>query len=596
MQSPLDVYNQQIEFHKQKLSTLRNTSSILAWLRLLAFILFAISIWWSLSKGGWHYLVPVFPLAAFLYLVKRHAIVDDEIKNVERLIQINESELMVLQHQFIHLEDGEEFKLVNHEYANDLDIFGRASIFQYINRCTSEQGKKLIAGWLLRSSSNEMIVERQSAVKELASEYEWRQQFQAYGIAKQLTFKTQEQIERWLREPLKFLNKPHWNILRFILPAISFTILGLSIAGVISIQAFLLLILLMFVISLAVSRLVILEHNKVNKAAPELQTLSTSIRWIEKGNYKSKLYNDLKSNFVKDGVETSGAIKKLKTILERMDIRLNPVVFLPLNTFVFWDLQQVLSLERWKNDNKRNIAEWFHTIAELESISSLANLSFNNPEWTFPSMAKEHGTVLTENAGHPLIPKSKRVLNSFSTETSPGICLITGSNMAGKSTFLRTIGVNMVIAMAGGPVCAASFRVSNMKVYSSMRISDNLEENTSTFYAELKKLKEIIDAVYKGEKAYLLLDEILRGTNSADRQTGSRALIRQLVNHEAVGLVATHDLELTRLAEEFPDKLHNYHFDVQVAGEELYFDYKLKDGICQSMNASLLMKKIGIEI
>lgn len=168
--------------------------------------------------------------------------------------------------------------------------------------------------------------------------------------------------------------------------------------------------------------------------------------------------------------------------------------------------------------------------------------------------------------------------------------------MAGKSTFLRSVGVNIVLAMMGSPVYAGSFTVSNMKVISSMRINDNLEENTSTFYAELKKLKEVIESVYRNEKVFLLLDEILRGTNSADRHTGSKALIKQLIQHHAVGLIATHDLELAKLADEFPEKLHNYHFDVQVAGDELYFDYKLKRGICNSMNASLLMKKIGIEL
>jgi DNA mismatch repair ATPase MutS len=174
--------------------------------------------------------------------------------------------------------------------------------------------------------------------------------------------------------------------------------------------------------------------------------------------------------------------------------------------------------------------------------------------------------------------------------------LITGSNMAGKSTFLRSIGVNIVLAMMGSPVCAKRLTVSPMKIMSSMRVSDNLEESTSTFYAELKKLKEIIDAVYENKKAFLLLDEILRGTNSADRHTGSKALIKQLIQHKAAGLIATHDLELAKLADEFPGSIHNYHFDVQVANDELYFDYKLKRGVCQSMNASILMKKIGIEL
>ena len=174
--------------------------------------------------------------------------------------------------------------------------------------------------------------------------------------------------------------------------------------------------------------------------------------------------------------------------------------------------------------------------------------------------------------------------------------LITGSNMAGKSTFLRSVGVNIVLAMMGSSVVAKSLMLSPLKVLSSMRVSDNLEESTSTFYAELKKLKEVIDAVYNNEKVFLLLDEILRGTNSADRHTGSRALIKQLILHNAAGLIATHDLELTKLADEFPDNIHNYHFDVQMENDELYFDYKLKRGICHSMNASLLMKKIGIEI
>jgi DNA mismatch repair ATPase MutS len=280
---------------------------------------------------------------------------------------------------------------------------------------------------------------------------------------------------------------------------------------------------------------------------------------------------------------------------------LNPLVFLPLNTFSFWDLQQVLSLEKWKKENKEHIDDWFHSLAEIESLSSLANLSFNNPDWTFPGISQDHGTFMANSLGHPLIPKEKLVTNSFSTESSNGLNLITGSNMAGKSTFLRSVGVNVVLAMMGSAVYAKSFTVSNMKVISSMRVSDNLEENTSTFYAELKKLKEVIEAVYQNEKVFLLLDEILRGTNSADRHAGSKALIKQLIQHNAVGLIATHDLELAKLADDpiaigFPSKLHNYHFDVQVTGDELYFDYKLKRGICTSMNASLLMKKIGIEL
>ncbi|MBK5270628.1 MAG: DNA mismatch repair protein MutS, partial [Bacteroidia bacterium] len=289
-------------------------------------------------------------------------------------------------------------------------------------------------------------------------------------------------------------------------------------------------------------------------------------------------------------------IKKLKNILERFDYRLNPVVHIPLNTFLLWDLHQMMMLEKWKADNKQNISAWFNALANIEALISIATLSFNHPNWSFPVLSNEESVFVADDLGHPLIAPEKCVTNSFSTTGEKQLNLITGSNMAGKSTFLRSIGVNMVFAMMGAPTCSSQLKVSPMKVISSMRVNDNLEENTSTFYAELKKLKEIIDAVNNKEKVFLLLDEILRGTNSADRHTGSIALIKQLLRQNASGLIATHDLELAKLSDEFPASLHNYHFDVQVKGEELYFDYKIKKGICTSMNASLLMKKIGIDL
>jgi hypothetical protein len=454
----------------------------------------------------------------------------------------------------------------------------------------------MFSAWLLGPASNETIIERQAAAKELSLKIEWRQQLQSYGIAHLINIATEIKIEDWLNEDLRFINKPHWKLLRFILPLISFTLLVLYLTNILASNVFYPLIILMLAVSLGISKLIIPEYAKLNKVAPQLETLFDSVAWIEKEDFKSKLLVGLRLKYISKETRSSHTIKKLKNILDRSDIRLNPLVFIPLNTFIFWDLQQALVLEKWKKENKQHIGDWFHSLAEMESISSLGNLSFNHPTWSFPHLADEQGTVIADSLGHPLIPKENLVTNSFSTEGNEGLNLITGSNMAGKSTFLRSVGVNMVLAMMGSPVCASSFTVSNMKVISSMRVNDNLEENTSTFYAELKKLKEVIEAVNSNEKVFLLLDEILRGTNSADRHTGSKALIKQLIQHNAAGLIATHDLELAKLANEFPDKLHNYHFDVQVAGDELYFDYKLKKGICNSMNASLLMRKIGIEL
>ena len=232
----------------------------------------------------------------------------------------------------------------------------------------------------------------------------------------------------------------------------------------------------------------------------------------------------------------------------------------------------------------------------MEVLCSLATLHFNRPQWCFPIFTEKHFTFKATALGHPLIPEESRVVSAFDVEGVSKVALVTGSNMAGKSTFLRSLGVGVVMAQMGAPVCAQSLQLSPVRLMSSMRIADNLAENTSTFYAELKKLKTIIEAVRSHQPLFVLLDEILRGTNSLDRHIGSKALIKQLIKEKAVAVIATHDVEMAKLEEAYPQSIENYHFDVQVEGEELYFDYKLKHGVCTSLNASILMKKIGIEL
>ncbi|MBA3674387.1 MAG: hypothetical protein H0W75_05425 [Chitinophagaceae bacterium] len=256
----------------------------------------------------------------------------------------------------------------------------------------------------------------------------------------------------------------------------------------------------------------------------------------------------------------------------------------------------MLDLEKWKLDQQKNINIWFETLGHIEALNSFAILHFNEPAWVFPDLISGNFFIEAKEIGHPLISKNTRVNNSVKINDNEEIMLVTGSNMAGKSTYLRSIGVNVVLAMAGAPVCAKDFKVSHVQLISSMRITDNLAESTSTFYAELKKLKIIIEKVNKGEKVFILLDEILRGTNSLDRHTGSVALIKQLIKHKAAAIIATHDLELAKLKDDYPENIINYHFDVQVSNDELFFDYLLKPGVCTSLNASILMKKIGIEL
>lgn len=597
MSNPLEAYRHQLAALDIKLALLQKRKSVFGWLRFVTLIAAFIALW-KLWPLGLIVALPVFSILTglFLFILSKDLNNNLTIENSVRLRKINETEIEILNHHFTHLPDGSNYKPETHEYANDLDIFGRASLYQYINRTNSEQGNKMFADWLLHQALPGMILQRQETVKELTPETGWRQQLQSCGIATKITIATQQRIEKWLEQPVSFSGKLLWNILKYLLPAISFSFLTLHLINILDASIFYPLILLMLAVSFAISKLIIPDYLQLNRIAPELESLSGSISLIEKKEFKTDLIKQLQAKYKTGLVASSESIKKLKMVLDLLDIRLNPLVFIPLNTFLFWDLQQIFTLEKWKIANKHNIRDWFDTLAEIECLSSIANLAFNHPENSFPRISNKEGVFIADSMGHPLIAKEKMVCNSFSTEGVNQMNLITGSNMAGKSTFLRSIGINIVLAMMGSTVFARSLALSPMKVLSSMRVSDNLEESTSTFYAELKKLKEVINSVYNNEKVFLLLDEILRGTNSADRHAGSKALIKQLIHHKAVGLIATHDLELAKLADEFPDKIHNYHFDVQVANDELYFDYKLKRGICQSMNASLLMKKIGIEL
>ncbi len=594
---PESFYLQRLTELKTDKTNLLQKRNRLAWLRffsIAAAFTTAILIW---PYGQLPALISFFTFTGlFIYFLKQDINNNAAIENTGRLITINETELSVLRHEFSQLPGGDQYKISTHSYANDLDIFGHASLFQYINRTTSEQGSAELASWLMEPASVIEIEERQQAAKELLNEHQWRQQLQAYGVADAITVSTEQKIRNWLSEETKFIHNWLWRVLQLLLPAISLTILGLYILGIIGINQFIPAAIVSMIVAYSISRIVTPLYAKLSRIAPELETLSNSIGLIEKQSFTATYLQQLKQKFAHHPGKASEKIKGLTRILERLDYRLNFVVHIPLNTFLFWDLQQLFYLEKWRESNRQNIGDWFKGLAEVEAIASTSTMAFNHPDWVFCSFAKEEGVFESEALGHPLIPTKKRISNSFSTKGLNQLNLITGSNMAGKSTFLRSIGVNMVLAMMGAPVCATRLTLSPMKVMSSMRVNDNLEESTSTFYAELKKLKEIIEAVNRNEKVFLLLDEILRGTNSADRHTGSKALIKQLIHHNAAGLLATHDLELAKLAEEFPAHIQNYHFDVQVANEELYFDYKLKRGICQSMNASILMKKIGIEL
>ncbi len=593
--APASVYEQQAALHSRHLQVLSKKRNRLGWLRLFVIIVaIAVTIKaFGVSEFSGA-ITLVAGIAAFLILVSIDVANNNRMQHIRQLLHINNEECEILKGNFQQRFGGGAFLPPVHPYAADLDIFGTSSLYQYINRGNSEQGRALLAQNLLTGISAPSVMARQHAVKEMAPQIEWRQHFQALMQQTPVSLSTQAKTAAWLNETKEPFAQAAWRYIVLLYSIITIASAAAALTGLLSPAVFSLLFIIYLAIATTFSSQATKHYTWLNGIVAEISTLSAALQWIEEKHFDAPLLNELQQSVRSGSAAGYGEIKKLKALLNRFDMRLNVYVFLFLNSFLLWDVRQMLSLNRWRRQNKSNVTNWFGAIAEMEVLHSLATLHFNQPQWSWPVFSSDHFTFSGTAIGHPLIEKDRCVTNDFALQGTGKVALITGSNMAGKSTFLRSMGVNLVLAQVGAPVCAKYFCLSPVALISSMRIADNLAESTSTFYAELKKLKTIIEAMKTGAPLLILLDEVLRGTNSLDRHIGLKALIRQIINEGSVAVIATHDVEVAKLETDYPDALSNYHFDVQVQGEELYFDYKLKHGVCTSLNASLLMKKIGI--
>ena len=622
-----DYYRDRLDEIRERTEKARRRRSVLAWTRLGAVLITLVPGYMAWEhQDAWWLIVVVGGLAAFGRAIVLDVNNNGKIRRLEGLGKLVEQERDFL------LEDkpvpppeasgakshpdaaGRQDAPYNedHPYAYDLDIFGKASLYRMLNRCHTELGQNLLAEWLLgppgvmgsgavaaaptpAPSPRETILERQEAVRELGTDPDGLFDLAALCQEVPLRKQTAERILRWLRKGDAPFRESYWAFVRWGYPILTLGLLGFYIAGLVNGSIFGLCCVVFIAISSAFSKRVIEPYIILSGIVGEIGTLSEGVALIETRSLKAPLNQRLQNALLKPK-RASGEIKELDGLLNRFDYRLNPFIFIPLNAFLLWDLWQMHGLNQWRERNREGVEQWMQTLATMEALGSLALLHFNRPEWCFPEIDPEHFVFGATALGHPLIPKKKRVANDFGARGTGRLELVTGSNMAGKSTFLRTVGVNMVLGAAGAPVCAEWCRLSPVLVVSSMRIADNLEDSTSTFYAELKKLRSIIDRVKRRETVFILLDEILRGTNSRDRLAGSQALVRQLIRDGAVGIVATHDLELAQMERELPGCVRNYHFDVQFEGDKLSFDYKLRTGVCTTRNAEVLMRQIGIEM
>jgi len=591
-QKDYNVRLQQISSIKEKLM---GWYRWLAFARLVIFLLTLVLIYFAVGWGYTALTIILFSgIAAFLFVVRQHLKMGARISHLENLKKINEGELKALGHNFDHFGPGVEFIDYEHPYTSDLDIFGKGSVFQFINRTSTFRGKSLLARWLAFFEPNaEAIGKRQQAVEELSEEKSWREEFRATGYEVEEKREDADELIRWVDEPAEF-HRPVVLAWLIIIP-----VLGAATITFVAVGSFPAIALLLFLgISLSVSakykKLIDKKHRNLGRRAAIIEKYSRLLTLIENKEFDSALLREVKSSMGDKGLMPGKRVKKLYHILNAFDTRLNLVAGFLLNAFFLWDMIQARRLENWVAENKGFLPEWIAAVAEMDALASLANYKYNYPETTFPELSHDDFIIDGEELGHPLIPGKDLVRNPVLINGGGKFHIITGANMAGKSTYLRTVGVNLVLAMAGAPVSAKKFVFSPVKIMTSIRTSDSLLKNESYFYAELKRLGQIIETLESGERLFILLDEILKGTNSKDKQAGSMELMKKLLGYKAYGLVATHDLALGELEQEYPGEITNKSFEVVIEDDQLVFDYKVRDGIATQMNATFLMKKMGI--
>ncbi|MCB2295594.1 DNA mismatch repair protein [Clostridium algoriphilum] len=513
------------------------------------------------------------------------------------LCDINENSLKRVDNNWKDFPDsGEDFSDEDHSYSKDLDIFGKNSLFQWINTCITYLGRQKLKDALSKPQYNtEEIHKRQDAIKELSENIGWTQRFAAEAILSENKNHNPDALLEWVDDKNEFFLKPLVVIVIRFLPIITLSLLFSSfIFSQVSYRVFLIGIVLQIILLLLGYKEVSRNLDTVYKYKDTILVYNKLLIHIEKKKFTSEYLINLKEKLVnKDGMKASFQIKKLVNLVTVISDRKN-IYYFPINVIALWDYQCLINLQRFKKASGSSLSTWLDVIGEIEALNSLSTIAYEHNDWAMPKFQDGSPVFIAKNLGHPLLGES-RVYNDIHIEKSQNVLLITGSNMSGKSTLLRTTGINLVLAYAGAPVCCESFICSIMDIYTCMRTSDNLEKNISSFYAELLRIKKLVSATTDKTPIFFLLDEIFKGTNSIDRHTGAKILVAKLSTENALGFVSTHDLELGDI-EKTNKRVKNYHLREYYKDDKLYFDYKLRPGVSTTRNALYLMKMAGLEI
>ncbi len=583
-------YKQRIDSLEFEINKRKKIDYGFSGLRLFIFLLMCYAIYLVIHTGNVNFAFLAFGLfVLFLFIINLNSTFLQKLKKAQTLKAINEQELECLRGKYDGFDEGNAYVDPKHSFSFDLDVFGKKSIFQLMNRTTLLEGADKLAHWFCNPLlEKQQIEDRQLAVKELCDLFEWRQAFLAVGKQNELD---KERNVRELPSMIKNLRP-----IIFLLPVIMLTLIVLSLLSVVPLY----LPIIMYLVQWFVAGL---YSRKLNVSAFHLGTLSKQLfsyvelfKLVENQIFESSLLRRLKGDLFGSEVNSIKGLNKLKQILNTYDQRTNIIYILVGNGVFLIDLVLLWKVNQWYVKYGSEIEKWVNILAEINALNSMANFSYNNPDFCLPVFSEQYW-LEADAIGHPLIDRGKNVKNDFQVSDVNDFNIVTGANMAGKSTFLRTVGINMVLASMGSVVCADRFEFQPVRLFTSMRTTDNLADDISYFHAELLRLKELISHIENsknGDRYFIILDEILKGTNSKDKLIGSKLFMEKLLNYCVSGLVATHDLDLCYLSEKYPSNFKNICFEIEIIDNDVNYDYKLRNGITQNLNATFLLKKMGL--
>jgi hypothetical protein len=562
-------------------------------IRLALFFLAIVIVWISLKQNALSLWWLALPLAAFACVAAYHTRVLEARELARRAAAFYKTGLERIEDRWTGTgETGERFNDPHHEYAADLDLFGKGSLFDLLSTARTRMGEETLAKWLLAPAMVESIRERHTAIFELRDQLDLRERLAILGKNASAGVHANRLFE-WAEAPDRM--KPAWigSLAPLLVVLAVLAGIGLFYWGMV-IPAFAII-----VIQTSLKRSLRKPLQEILQETEhtfrDLNLFEAVLARIEAHTFQTPRLQALQQQLLSGRIMSSRAIARLGFLVELINMSSNPVMRL-LDIPVMYTVQIGFAVERWRRGHGKALRSWLATIGEMEALISLAAYSYEHPSDPFPEFIAGAAFFDGEELGHPLVAAAICVRNNVRISGKTRILLVSGSNMSGKSTLMRAVGLNIVLAMAGAPVRARRMQLTPLQVGASIRVNDSLQEGSSRFYAEITRLRKIFDLAGGDPPLLYLLDELLQGTNSRDRRIGAEGIIRSLVNRGAIGLISTHDLVLTDIGDSSNGPLHNVHFQDELENGRMKFDYKLREGVVTKSNGLELMRAIGLDI